>query len=331
MLELNPTNDISRILPFAAVVTPGTLSVETLPYTYDADFPVLQIAYPADLDSGWYAGDGNPDQGDGNLDQYTDPGDDGEDSEGYNPELGPVYYGPGIPQLSRLAFAAVVSAQIVPMKSDFANQTYVANFVGPALRCADANATITSSATDFARENLLEYLSWIGDIMPWTQVGNLTEQNYMFNTTIPDVYDEDLEGDTESNNTLWVVSLGGPEYNVKECQLWNATYDAEFTFENFEQTTTLHALTYEGPILSISSADPDEIEGNLQNDLPKAILSAFGSLMVGMQLKEDSGLSHTSNFELLNVNFTNPEKLNKGLEEVFVNITLSLLSERRFL
>ncbi|CAF9912660.1 MAG: hypothetical protein GOMPHAMPRED_007723 [Gomphillus americanus] len=311
---------ISWTLPFAAVVTPGTLSVEPRPYTYSANRSALRLSGD-DLFLVWVPG------------QLSEP---------------EVAYLRPSPRLSSLAFTVATASQILSMKSNIANQTYFMNFTGPALKCADANATMIAKLGHLRFDDgaALEYLAWIGDTAPWLQIENSTLQqsilqDYIFYDSAPDVFDPTMENPIESaDNTLWIIngdymnttSANGP-LNVKECQLWNASYETEFTYRNFEPTTVIHGFTYHNPILSISTSNSTIYRTIAQsNYFHKAILAGFGSLIIGADVGNSSKSYQPSILERFGIlSARNSTQFGKTLEDNFQNLTMSLFSVPEFL
>ena len=243
----------------------------------------------------------------------------------------PVYV-KAAPPLSMLAVSVATTSQIISMKSDIANQTYSINFTGPALKCADANSTMAAKLGHLSLDDTsLFYLAWIGDAAPWLQVENSTFQestlqNYTFHTSAPDNFGGNPT--KRADNNLWIMTRNRTigayvPFNVKECQLWNASYEIEFAFCNFEQTTTIHNFAYQNPILSVSTVDSNATSAWFH----KVVLSGFGSLMVGANVEHPTRSYQRSLlvlFDLLNTQ--NSTRFGEVLEEVFQNITLSLFS-----
>lgn len=220
----NLPNCVSRTLPFAAIITPGTLSVDSRPHTNSTSRTVWRLS--------------------------SDP--DAFISQPVLSTLGPVdgLWTQWIQHSTRLhvvAFTAATSSQIIP------NQTYFTTFFGPALRCTDANSTTVAEASNYARNTgsfLPHSIAWVGDTdsVPWSHNGNSssTFESFKFQTVTPNVYGPGREFKTESNS-LWFIWSNSSyndnlllDFRVKECQLWNASYEIEVAYRNFEQTTIVH-------------------------------------------------------------------------------------------
>ena len=219
-------------------------------------------------------------------------------------------------QLSKASFATATAANILAIKPEFSNQTYSLNFFGPALKCE------TAKRSDLPFEAMgISFIAWTGE---YATDPNLAWENYAFSP----IDNGDMDGSTNSigNNTLWIASAVGiaydPGFNITKCQLYNASYDVEFRFQNYEQTLFINQSTYIDPVW----VSPLNNNSNIIKSW-KGIVSALGSLLVGT----DNYRLHTSHYYMLNIDFMRAETTVSGVEELFRNITLSLFSLPSFL
>ena len=192
-----------------------------------------------------------------------------------------------------------------------------------------------------------EYTAWIGESAPWGRpiddsgYINGPPFNYTFPTYNSEICESSRDNQSESSNILWVNTMKNSSLSslqTIECQLWNATYDVEFVYQNSEQNIIRHNLTYQNPILTISTSDFDNFTNAKDlNCFPKTILATMGAFVVGVsQVYPFSSLSPAgfnlrSNFTLPDVISLKSEQLCEVFEETFRNITLSLFSVPEFL
>ena len=251
------------------------------------------------------------------------------------------------PRLSNLASTVAAFSQIVPMKSDFANQTYGANFTGPGLKCGvDTNVLMYTEVSTILSRTGIVYLAWIGDNMPWGHltVKNFTtdeswylfydqiHRNYTFLTYLPDLFNLTFKDQTEMNNSIRITTWQPDEDKLQiiKCELWNTTYEVEFTYQNFEQNTITRSLIYQDPILTIFTPDINMYyEFGRWNTFPKAIFSAFASLIVGFS-RHYPQTDQSNDFMLTNVTALDPIQLCQVMEETFRDIVFSLFSLPEF-
>lgn len=231
-------------------------------------------------------------------------------------------------ELWQVALSAAVSGQIAAISLPYRNVTYRYQFNGPAIRC-ETVGNVTEFRIMYENEfqgdlNSTNYTSWING----SDIGQ--------------------DQPTTTGNGIYVATGNGEDYNsapatssntnITECRLYDSFYDVLFQFRYPEQTMTLLNLTYEQPF--------DFPGGIVDKDTDwtavtyAGIMDTFGRLLVGTVSNPTPGAVgnslapqqtlHTSAY-ILHINWQETETTRVGLEQLFQNITLSLLSRSDFM
>ena len=301
---------LNRLTPLSAVVAPGSLTIKSLPFTENTTH---DIGHKLSFDTPVYA---------------TASGGGSGDENGMRGSFGLH----ASKSLSTIALTVGVTSKILTVTPDSSNETYTWSFIGPALKCGVTIPKDLYRSPD-------TYIAWTGNDYPWNDP--LYRQNaYRFAPLDID----DIKGlnETEGN----VIRILVPDRlnavpRITECRLWNATYDAEFSYQNFEQTIIVHQIIYHNPVWMTPSdvllyrerATPSHIVTLISY---KAIMSAFGSLVVGtyqayvqFSLQQDGVIPLTMpQYPLLDC--AEIAYHEKSAEQLFQNITLSLFSNPIF-
>lgn len=252
-----------RILPFAAVVTPGSLVVEPRSHIEDKMLKPPQLLY-----------------------NHTAFVHILGDSESYS---GPT------DTVSRLAMATATLGQILQIPSSNQNESYSLDFYGPAIQCTpntEVLAAIKKNHKHVEDELWLQFVAWVpSDSAHGAPAYNFTANNEPYETVeIP--YGAEYE---KSKDRLMVASINaeggtydGPQLSnlmVHECTLHNASYVADFDFHYPDQTVVVRSLRIHEIIMS------DDYEDIYMQKTPfdfhsrrlsyKAVMDAFGSIFVG--------------------------------------------------
>jgi hypothetical protein len=131
------------------------------------------------------------------------------------------------------------------------------------------------------------------------------------------------------------------DYTFLACSLMNASYSVRFDFKYPSQTinvTSIQHLNGVPATNSISIYDNDFMAGSAPASY-QAIMDAFGRIMVGSSISSHYGgvISFTTLFPATalgdltsQVNMIAPNDFGPALEELFQNMTLSLLSSTQF-
>jgi hypothetical protein len=151
--------------------------------------------------------------------------------------------------ISRLSTATATQGQILPISPPFPNSTYALEFYGPAVQCGEANSSVATIIKSLRKEavtsfrgNIVDnsdyYFAFVPDL---SNVGNSSAPN----GGVAAVSQIRLQQPQNASNQLWmafsryVLDTTGQrttEDHCLLCQLYNATYNINLTFEEGSQT-----------------------------------------------------------------------------------------------
>jgi hypothetical protein len=312
-LPSRPQELTARLLPLAAIVTPGTLNVIAVNATTIFQYPVAQYNF-------------NNSTGFGNR------GNNGGAMLGASPAL------------QRLSFATASSSEISQIHAPFANSSYKLEFFAPAVSCTPANASLVTRVTGW-----LESLE--GANSPWlcfvpTALELVGSDFNPFNTS--DEVQKTFFG-TGSNydfggkqtvDLFATMYTGGTfaEQPMVNCTLYNASYETSFDFTHPQQNISVIQRTLHEPILTPN--DPNASFGTPEWAYMN-MMDAFATILVGFTEGSSGGSSSyktmfqvTALQSLKDAPYIQPlisaDQLGSMLETIFQNITLSLLSDSAF-
>ncbi|ETS77828.1 hypothetical protein PFICI_09890 [Pestalotiopsis fici W106-1] len=324
------------LLPFAAVITPATLSISPMLMTNLTLFAAPTIGFGYCNFANSIAVDKHDDTG-GSLD--------------YDGPLAPV---------TRAVSQSLLASAVLPLAAPFPNSTYHVDFQGPALKCSEIehgstlwmnqSMTIQNASTNPLR--CYKYLAWPSDdTFPWSH-----SDGYW-----------GFDPPTGLSGSITVVAVGdecssaaAPNITLVQCQMWNATYSADYSYDEGVQDVVSTITSYESPFepqpVAITSIvypelnqpanymllwsymavmeafqdyivgyiwqDPSELDLSFQID-GKVLVTALATAVELNYLKSDIGGLTSSN----TANITMAE----GIEEMFRNATLSLMSQELLL
>lgn len=301
--------DRTRSIPFAAVVAPGSLLAQPTSYMSTSNIQVPQASF--------------------NSNTYAQVG-----PNGYNYPSDLVY---------KIAYAAAMSAQPVALPSAHQNQTYYLSFFGPAIRCSSAESgVIEAVSTTLAETNnpslSVVFVSWVGDNDHSLLDPNRSAENGWLTTGPWDSYYKAQDQSSSDAARIFVMTSmagrwGGTQVHIAECLLHNATYSVNFTFQYPQQTIKPSISQYLNLISQTDLDDVVDADGNATSSAIysyTAIMEAFGKLLVGASIYGNSS-GHTtqtvySSYSYLRINWNETKNIPRDLEQLFQNITLSMLS-----
>lgn len=239
-------------------------------------------------------------------------------------------------ELWQLALSVGASGQRALLFAPYRNMTYHYRFDAPAIKCmAVANVTELTNTLSV------------------TQQGNLTSGNYTswvpggeLSGTSPKTFDP-TENETLGAG-IYIATGSGLGYsqepardsntNVTECRLHRGSYDVLFEFRYPEQNLTLLDLTYGLP-MAVNGRDVDDITDWTPISYA-GVMEAFGRLLVGSISDVAPGATGRQRTEqqnsstsagILHIDWNEAETARTALEQLFQNITLSLLSRNNFM
>jgi hypothetical protein len=279
----------------SAIVTPGALSVEPLRLMNTTKLQVPQPLY-----------------------NFTNYG----SASGYTNLLSESA------SLTKLLAYTASSQNPVQLDSAFQNQTYNLIFNGPALKCQSASeATIRNSSYIYTPAgSFVQFASWL----PANQSLGLGRDP---SCTGPNAARIFVMTNIDQSSAPTIGR--GPDgfvhsrVNVTECLLYNVTYDVDFTFRYPNQTHRARISAwlnpYDAPGSTRSGFGGDNTTAG---DSYMAMMSAFDNLLVGTASIDVTGRDiQLTRWDLVTVDWSRAEAVQRGLESLFQNFTLSLLSD----
>lgn len=268
------------------------------------------------------------------------------------------------PRMYRLAYQVASSGQPVPLASTFANETYHIFFDGPAIKCASASEHIIANLTETfgisqglsMRGSDLRFYSWIPD----------KDMNYpadMNSVLTLDYKSRDVSRIFVLTNTgFWNKTRTDirkhyppRQVNVTECSLFNASYSVHYTFQYPNQTRRVSIDEWRNPVRLYDIVNPSETRfsegGEAVHDTPDGsvvnpmvpfsakdaqvssygtVMQAFSTLLIGRSSNDrynGDTTDHTS-WKIIDIDWSDGSVVQRGLEQLFQNITLSVLSDQ---
>jgi hypothetical protein len=245
----------------------------------------------------------------------------------------------GDSRIYKLAYHAGSSAQPVPLESTFANETYHLDFEGPAVKCMSANDSLVHKITidhgtvlSASSGNPIELLSWVAGDEPSDVVHEKGATT--LDMTSPDAARLFVMTNTGNwTETLSADSNGMPYHyrkvNVTECQLYNATYSVDFVFNYPGQSRDVRIAGWLNPVATITELTRPNPATEPAVVSYTVIMDAFGKMLVGTSAKSHYGAdrAYLTSSKILHIDWSSGEAVARGLEQLFQNITLSLLSD----
>lgn len=270
-------------------------------------------------------------------------------TDAVNLSLVPAFFH-GASSLSQVVWAAAAEGQILSIPADFLNETYHVDFIGPAAKCMTATnqsliSEIRAVEVPLAYEKGMEitYFSWVAG-----------DDAYTLNNSTNNIAPQTLDMSSTDVNRLYIVPYGGgPDTDVwtaMECQFYNATYSVDFAYSNGKQEVTIQNVTYLDPLcwhvyygeaydVWSGGASTDRLQITMRTVQMRAyfgLVERFGSLFVGSEMLgwsahlEGNQSSFTSK-DMLHIDFNaSISEIQSKVEELFQNLTVSLLSHRDF-
>ncbi|KAF2158720.1 hypothetical protein M409DRAFT_61436 [Zasmidium cellare ATCC 36951] len=325
---------IAWTIPIAAIVTPGALSVSPSAQVRVADASVPQ----PNFNTSWYA----------------------ERQAGGSsavPGVSNSYSISAAADLYKLGFTAAAASEPVSLSFSQPNQTYHLDFYGPAVKCAAANDSVIYNTTMSLGTNpysgyTWRYASWVSDAYAAYQVApsgnyyNLSTSERSRSPATVDYANTDAARIYVMTNTgNWNVTRrkhanGDPDasniytnpeivqVNVTECLLYNASYGVDFEFQYPNQTRQITVKEWFHPVAAVGSK-ADELE----NIAYAGMMKVFGTLLVGTISYNHYSITSTlsTSWNIITIMDEYSEKVESGLEQLFQNYTLSLLSNDLFI
>lgn len=117
---------------------------------------------------------------------------------------------------------------------------------------------------------------------------------------------------------------------MTECDLGNASYSVDFNFKYPELKHSVHMTEWVNMVMAYTPSR--ELVDAEENSILSycAVMDAFGKTLVGRSLHNNrySGTSESfTSRSMMKIDLDREEPVRTGLEQLFQNITLSLLSD----
>jgi hypothetical protein len=309
------------LLPIAAIITPAAINVVTRDNILNMERDPPQLYF----DPSHYASMQTETNGD-----YVDPSAD----------------------TLRTAFGSAMTGQIRGIAQESPNMTYTLDFLGPALSCAPADAGFIKGVYDSYMSDLgpqgnkWTYLSWVPSERGGVNSSNLTtvikEIMPTLDVVSPDAAHIYIIPNTSLIGPYFVgqeqMSFDDQHYGYQdtlECKLYNASYRAFFNLTFANQAIEVQSRNLLNPVnvstdinewLFYKGGNPARHTYQAQRICYQSIMDAFGRLIVGSDLTRNGRASTMGSYAMTTIDWKTRDGAQKGLEQLFQNITLSLLS-----
>ncbi|KAJ9611276.1 hypothetical protein H2200_004459 [Cladophialophora chaetospira] len=336
---------VTWIVPFAAIVTPGTLTIRSSLAT-DIVFSV-----PPQLDT--------------NVTKFV-----------ILDETDGAYYGPNS-QLVRYSIASTAQQAIMAISPPSINSSYDLEFFAPAISCNPMslsditafNETLKSTFQQYdifngsaeqlalpASDERLLYLAWTPSAYD-DFTFNASYPNFGLNSSYPMTTLDKLSDDGATIYVFMPEQTDG-QVMLLGCTLQNATYDVHFEFLDGQQNITIRPLQYMNPVSATGSAlsrrcsaDDPNLERCQQTAMTApsqvAMMDVLGKLVVGSVVEALRGgnpspeTAATYQTTLVQATALQPfidqmetvstARVSQVLEEMFQNVTISMFASSHLL
>ena len=299
-------------MPIATVITPGTLEVRS-----DLGHNVTYVKVPQP----YY-----------NISNYGDFG----STAFADPNYVPIH----------IATISMLQSQILTSQSHYANQSYSLTFYGPTIKCEPANSTYIDALTSvfvYGMEGVAwtyQYLGWLGG--DDHDLNNKSGYNLLSSQDLYNIVDV-IQTETPRLFVVYNNEIG--QYNnskrhtnmfqnLTECLLYNSSYTVDFLFAFPEHKITIQSVEYLEPAMPSAKAAtgsdtlPDDALSLSSTVFAyDSIMSAFGSNMVGYVTSDEYSSLGVGGVASQYSTFSDPKGMERSVEQLFHNITLSCLSD----
>lgn len=241
--------------------------------------------------------------------------------------------------VAKIAISMASQGTILSIAPPVENASYTTTFYGPAIRCTQATDTTLSTlrSADGMEEpgiSRIIYSAWV----PSSAHPNITSPN--LNPANASGLEVDYSLDMFSTDLARLFVYSNNAQCAFTCGLYNTSYTAAFTFSVGTQTIIVNT----GEVLNnVSSAVLDTeddpylmVDGTTPAYL--ALMESLGRVLVG-SISDESRYDYEQSPDLTSIKDTSLNDLRKGtnatafglaLEELFQNLTISLLSDATF-
>lgn len=254
------------------------------------------------------------------------------------------YVGPSSHSL-RAAFGSAMTGQQLVIPVAYSNMSYTLGFLGPALRCDPAEASFVHEVYEAYLEKLADpiiqyrYMAWVPVDTGRVNLTNSEQTLDLVSTDTAHLY---IIPNTSIAGPMFIDEQNSPGdsrygyQDLLDCKLYNASYQAVFNFSYPSQTIDIRSRTLLNPVnVSRDISDwyfsdkgaADVVQMQAQRICYQSIMESLGRLLVGYQWWSDGyKITDRGNWATTTINWTSRDTAQQGVEEMFQNITLSMLS-----
>ena len=214
------------------------------------------------------------------------------------------------------------------------------------LSCSISQADSGKIMNSLEAQNTDDYISWVpGDEQALNQsyyqptyqslgssgnVARLFVMSNFGNWSVTRVTGEVGYSTTLSNGSDSTY-LEQRQVNVTDCQLYNATYEVDFAFQYPDQSRNVSFSSWLNPVPATDSWSYPRRYPNTTSEVISysAIMEAFGRMFVGRSVwpYRDLYQRYYTNYGITNIDWEHGDAVQRGMEQLFQNLTLSLLSD----
>jgi hypothetical protein len=223
--------------------------------------------------------------------------------------------------------------------------TYTLEFNGPAVRCDPASSSVIQDVYDAyidqltSIENQYHYISWVP-----TGSGeyNLTDTTATLDLVSTDAAHIYIIPNTSVAGPIFVggeqVTPSDARYGYQDlldCSLYNASYTAFFNFSYPSQNIDVRSRKLLNPVnvstdisrwKNTEENSPYVVEQQAQRICYQSIMDSYGRLLVGYEWERDGfTVNEKTSWNMISIDWTSRVTTQRGLEELFQNLTLSMM------
>lgn len=308
---------ITWLLPIAAIITPATITVSAVSKTS------TQMGSPPQL--------------------YFDP----NNYASLQTTVRTDYVSPSSDTL-RTALSSGLTGEILSIPAAFANESYTLEFFAPALRCDFADASlINETYTTYMEqmtgiENVYQYIAWVPVANSSFDLSETTTFLDMVSTDAAHIYI--IPNTSASAGPVYVggeMITGEDDHygyqDLLDCKLYNASYQVFLNFSYPTQSIEITSRTLLNPVnVSVDISEwyfgtvqkpPIIIKQQAQRICYQALMDSLGRLLVGNEWQRDGfTVTQQTSWSMMSINWTDRTAAQRGVEELFQNITFSMMS-----
>ena len=229
------------------------------------------------------------------------------------------------------------------------------NFTAPAMQCEPADTALIQKVSDafvVQRTNAVEkyfyYIAWVPNGLNGTTTMFGDDTTY----DTPESCLDTMSLDAAHIYIIPNTAVSGPVYlsgsplatyprygyqDLLDCSLYNASYHVVFNSSYPTQTLTVQSVQLLNPVNSTQStlgwanatADPMAIHAGHDTEriCYQSLMYSFGKLLVGTYYDlVGTKTTDKTSWTLTDINWTTRDSAQHGVQELFQNITLSMLS-----